>query len=133
MGFPPESFYLWAARWKGIPGMLGTFEVWTNMLCSAADILFIFCFLRMADLARKEECRSRIRIRWGILAVSLALTPILLFFKGMALMIWTSAILGIPYMVLAWSLFSEWKGIVRLVRRSLEKRKGRDTEKTANR
>ena len=52
---------------------------------------------------------------------------------GMALMIWTSAILGIPYMVLAWSLFSEWKGIVRLVRRSLENRKGRDTEKTANR
>ena len=52
-----DAFYLWIARWEGIRGLLGTFEVVTNMMCSAADILFIFCFLRIADIARKIHRR----------------------------------------------------------------------------
>ena len=58
-----DALYLWIARWEGIRGLLGTFEVVTNMMCSAADILFIFCFLRIADIARKEEGRPPIRAR----------------------------------------------------------------------
>ena len=117
-----DAFYLWIARWEGIRGLLGTFEVATNMMCSAADILFIFCFLRIADTARKEERRPPIRARYGIILIFLVLTPALLFFKGPALMIWTSAILGIPYLVLAWSVVTDVAGVVRLIRRRIERR-----------
>ena len=117
-----DAFYLWIARWEGIRGLLGTFEVVTNMMCSAADILFIFCFLRIADIARKEDGRPPIRARYGIILVFLVLTPALLFFKGPALMVWTSAILGIPYLVLAWSVVTDVAGIVRLFRRRIERR-----------
>jgi hypothetical protein len=115
----PDGFFLWIARWDGITGLLQTVEVITNMMCSAADILFVFCFLRIADVAREEEGRPKIRLRYRILPVFLFLTPALLFFKGPALMVWTSLILGIPYLLLAWSVVTDVGGIVRLLRRRI--------------
>lgn len=116
-----ERFFLWIARWEGILGFLGSLEVWTNMLCSATDILFVFWFLRIADIARAEQGRKAIRLRYSVLAVCLLLTPALLLFKGPVLMIWTSLILGIPYILLAGSVFFEIPGIVKLVRRRIHK------------
>jgi len=116
-----DRFFLWIARWEGIPGFLGSLEVWTNMLCSAADIVFVFWFLRIAGIARAEQGRKAIRLRYFILAACLLLTPALLFFKGPVLMIWTSLILGIPYILLAGSVFFEIPGIVKLVRRRIQK------------
>ena len=117
----PEGFYLWVARWEGIEGFLATLEVGANMLCSAADIVFVFWFLRIAGIARAEQGRKAIRLRYFILAACLLLTPALLFFKGPVLMIWTSLILGIPYILLAGSVFFEIPGIVKLVRRRIHK------------
>ena len=119
----PEGFYLWVARWEGIEGFLATLEVGANMLCSAADIVFVFWFLRIADLARGEEGLPPIRWRYAVLAVCLVLTPALLFFQGPPLMVWTSLILGVPYLVLAGSVVTDIPGIVRLVRRRIEARK----------
>jgi len=116
-----DRFFLWIARWEGIPGFLGSLDVWTNMLCSAADIVFVFWFLRIAGIARAEQGRKAIRLRYFILAACLLLTPALLFFKGPVLMIWTSLILGIPYILLAGSVFFEIPGIVKLVRRRIQK------------
>ena len=116
-----ERFFLWIARWDGIPGFLGSLEVWTNMLCSATDILFVFWFLRISDIARAEQGRKAIRLRYSVLAICLLLTPALLFFKGPVLMIWTSFILGIPYILLAGSVFFEIPGIVKLVRRRIHR------------
>ncbi|HOO88686.1 MAG TPA: hypothetical protein PK442_13365, partial [Synergistales bacterium] len=83
-----DRFFLWIARWEGIPGFLGSLEVWTNMLCSAADIVFVFWFLRIAGIARAEQGRKAIRLRYFILAACLLLTPALFLFKGPVLMIW---------------------------------------------
>ena len=116
-----DRFFLWIARWEGIPGFLGSLEVWTNMLCSAADIVFVFWFLRIAGIARAEQGRKAIRLRYSILAACLLLTPALFLFKGPVLMIWTSLILGIPYILLAGSVFFEIPGIVKLVRRRIQK------------
>ncbi|GEM_PF-3107364 len=114
-----ERFFLWAARWEGIPGFLGTLEVWTNMMCSTVDILFVFWFLRIADLARKDRGRRPVRLRYLVLAVCFLLTPVLAFLQGPVLMVWTSSILGIPYLILAGSVVSEISGIVGLVRRRI--------------
>lgn len=111
-----ERFFLWVARWEGIPGFLGSLEVWTNMLCSAADIIFVFWFLRVADLARKDQGRPPVRLRYVVLAFCLLVTPVLAFLQGPVLMIWTSLILGIPYLILAGSVLAEISGIVGLVR-----------------
>jgi len=116
-----DRFFLWVARWEGISGFLGSLEVWTNMLCSATDILFVFWFLRIADIARSEQGRGAIRLRYPVLAVCLLLTPALLFLEGPALMVWTSLILGVPYLLLAGSVFFEIPGIVKLVRRRIQK------------
>jgi hypothetical protein len=70
----PEGFYLWVARWEGIEGFLATLEVGANMLCSAADIIFVFWFLRIADLARGEEGLPPSGWRYAVLAVCLVLT-----------------------------------------------------------
>ena len=118
-----EGFFLWAARWEGIEGFLASLEVGANMLCSAADIVFVFWFLRIADLARAEQGRPPVRWRYGILAVCLLLTPALLFFQGPPLMVVTSLILGIPYLVLAGSVVADIRGIVLLVRRRMEARR----------
>ncbi len=116
----PDGFFLWVARWEGIWHFLGTLEVVTNMLCSAADLFALTVFLRIADIARREQGRPPVRLRYGAVLLFLLLTPALLFFHGPALMVWTSAVLGIPYLILAWSFLADMGGVVRLLRDRIE-------------
>ncbi len=56
------------------------------MRCSAADIMFIFCFLRIATSPGRKRPSPDPGV-YGIILIFLVLTPALLFFKGPALMI----------------------------------------------
>lgn len=95
-----EQVYLVLTRAQGI-------------LWSLADILIVFAFLKIADLARGKGKGKRILYRYLFLGLSACLTPLLLLCRtSRDFFLLECIICGIQFSILLYSLIAEWKNIL---------------------
>ncbi|MFH1351719.1 MAG: hypothetical protein ABII26_12420 [Pseudomonadota bacterium] len=99
-----EEVYLFYTKLQGI--------IW-----SAADICLVFFVLKVADLARAKERKRKILWRYISLWISAALTPFLLLTKTKnEFFTLESIICGIQFSILVYTLISERKITIKLIR-----------------
>jgi len=87
---------------------------------SAADISLVFVALRIIDLARADAGEQRIRIRYGLLAVSAGLTPIVFTLESsQQIFKLEAAVVGLQFAILIYSIVADRQSVLRfLLRRS---------------
>ncbi len=88
-----------------------------GLLWSAADIVLVFAFLRIADVLRAREGVASIRWRYIILAGTALLTPLLaLAATSRQILVLESVICGTQFLLLIITLFLERKRFLDLAR-----------------
>lgn len=90
-----------------------------GVACSFADIAFIYILLKTAH-AIKPPATPPPKKRFRALLVFAALTPTLaLPFSSDAFLIWQSLVLGVPYLLLAHTVITEFPLLLRHLREKI--------------
>ena len=119
VGTLAEGFFLWAA-WSYREGLYLAGAKLAGALCSFADIIMIWMFLRLRD----EIHGQRSRRRRGALALFAALTPSLFLAETTAaFFVIQFAVVAVPYLILVWTALTEAPHLIALLRKKLEREK----------
>jgi hypothetical protein len=111
-----EGLFLWV----GVNFTTDVYMFYTKfqgMLWSLADIILVLAFLRIADLIRLRRHESKMRFRYLLLWFSALITPLLLLTQTpRQILILESIICGTQFSILVYTVISERKGMLDVMR-----------------
>jgi hypothetical protein len=85
---------------------------------SVADISLVFAVLRIIDLARTNAGEPRIRVRYGLLAVSAGLTPVIFVLdSSQQIFRLEAAVVGLQFAILIFSIIIDRQTVLRFLLR----------------
>jgi len=103
-GFSPDV-YLLTTKIQGI-------------LWSAADIVFIFCLLKITDMILKKDHKKPITIRYWLLLMSAMPVPLLIFTtQSSRFFIIECVVFGLQLSVMVYTIFANIKDIMNFFRK----------------
>lgn len=106
-----EAFFLSIPVWFTMEANMIVTKI-AGIACSFADIGFIFVLLKTAHALKPNTPAPKWRFR--ILCFFAVLTPTLLLpIDGDFFLVWQSAVLGLPYLILAYTAVKEAPTIMR--------------------
>ena len=112
-----DPAFLWIADHFTPGAYLASTKV-QGLVWSAADLLLVFAFLRIADVLRAIEGIPSIRWRYLFLAVTALLTPLLVFAQSSrGILLLESLICGVQFLILVATLILERARFLDLARR----------------
>ena len=112
-----DPAFLWIAD-HFTPGAYLVSTKVQGLIWSAADLLLVFAFLRIADVLRAVEGTPSIRWRYLFLAVTALLTPLLVFARSSrGILLLESLICGVQFLILVATLILERGRFLDLARR----------------
>jgi len=110
-----REFLLWISRVFDITAYLGITKI-QGLLWSVADIVMILAFLLVVDILIRKQ-GSRVSCwRYILLFSTLLMTPFLLFTRSSkAFFLLESAIFGIQYLILLYTLIKNSRAVVKVL------------------
>lgn len=113
-----DSFFLWIAAHYTVEAHLISSKI-GGILCSYADIFVIWMFVKAVD-EMQERAPSVIRFR--MLVLFMFLTPTLLLAQtSYQFFILQFFVLGVPYLILAYSVFADIRIFMEHIREKIKR------------
>ena len=112
-----DKIFLWISQnYRNELYMAGTRLA--GLLCSYADIIMLWMFLKLCDDINGKISRRR----YLLLKIFAVLTPSLLFVKDSTIFfILQGFVLSVPYFILVWTAFTEAKNILAHIKEVIHK------------
>ncbi len=112
-----DPAFLWIAD-HFTPGAYLVSTKVQGLVWSAADLVLVFAFLRIADTLRAGQGIPPIRRRYVLLAITALLTPLLVFARSpRGILLLESLICGVQFLILVATLILERARFLDLARR----------------